>query len=90
MATKTTVIEKEVEKPYDPMKDYVTVTLPRATGKEETHVFVGLNGKGYNIMRGTPVRVPRPVADILSESERMQQRQYDWQAEKDREAARVY
>jgi len=55
--------------------DYVTVTLPRATGKEEELVFVGLNGKGYTIRRGVPVRVPRPVFDILNESQRQQQRQ---------------
>ena len=48
--------------------DYTTVTLPRATGKEENFVFVGLNGKGWRILRGVPVRVPRPVAQILAES----------------------
>ena len=49
--------------------EYVTVTLPRATGKEENFVFVGLNGKGYTVMRGVPVRVPRPVYDILAEAQ---------------------
>lgn len=63
---------------YDPMKDLVTVTLPRATGKEENFVFVGLNGKGYTVMRGVPVRVPRPVYDILMESVRQEQRLNDW------------
>ena len=58
--------------------DYVTVTLPRATGKEENFVFVGLNGKGWNVMRGVPVRVPRPVAHILAESARQQKRQADF------------
>lgn len=60
---------------YNPMKDMVTVTLPRATGKEEGSVFCSLNGKGYLIQRGIPVRVPRPVADILRESERQANRQ---------------
>lgn len=55
--------------------DLVPVTLPRATGKEEDFVFVALNGKGYTIRRGVPVRVPRPVFDILNESQRQQQRQ---------------
>ncbi len=63
---------KEIK--MDPMKDLVTVTLPRATGKEENYVFASLNGKGYTIMRGVPVRVPRPVADILRESQRMTER----------------
>lgn len=55
--------------------DYVSVTLPRATGKEEDVVFVGLNGKGYTIRRGVSVRVPRPVYEILAESQRQEQRQ---------------
>lgn len=64
--------------PYDPMKDMVRIQLPRATGREETTLFVGLNGKGYNIKRGVPVNVPRPVYDILMESERMKERQADY------------
>lgn len=63
------------EQPYNPMTDLVTVTLPRATGKEETELFVALNGKGYIIKKGIPVRVPRPVADIIEESERHRRRQ---------------
>ena len=60
--------------------DYVTITLPRATGKEEDVVFVGLNGKGYTIRRGVAVRVPRPVYEILAESQRQEQRQRDQRA----------
>ena len=60
---------------YDPMKDMVNVVLPRATGREENFVFVGLNGKGYKIMRGRNVMIPRPVYDILMESERAEERQ---------------
>lgn len=66
---------EEPKVPYNPMKDLVTVTLPRATGKEEDTVFVGLNGKGYTIKRGIPVRVPRPIYNILVESRRQQERQ---------------
>ena len=55
--------------------DYVSVTLPRATGKEEDFVFVGLNGKGYTIRRGVTVRVPGPVQEILAEAQRQQARQ---------------
>ena len=58
--------------------DYVSVTLPRATGKEEDIVFVGLNGKGYTIRRGLTVQVPRLVYEILMESQRQQQRQQDF------------
>ena len=58
--------------------DYVSVTLPRATGKEEDALFVGLNGKGYTIRRGVAVRVPRPVWEILAESRRQEQRREDF------------
>ena len=53
--------------------EYVSVTLPRATGKEEDFVFVGLNGKGYTIRRGVAVQVPRPVFEILEEARRQQE-----------------
>ena len=69
--------------------DYTTVTLPRATGKEENFVFVGLNGKGWRILRGVPVRVPRPVAQILAESLRQQQRQADYIRARQENAARA-
>lgn len=72
----------------NPMEELVSVTLPRATGKEENFVFVGLNGKGYTVMRGVPVRVPRPVYDILTESQRQQRRQADFIRARQEEAAR--
>ena len=82
MADKTEkAAETVAEEPkiaYNPMKDMVTVNLPRGSGKEENFVFVSLNGKGYTIRRGGPVRVPRPVYDILVESMRQEQRLADW------------
>lgn len=68
--------------------DYVSVTLPRATGKEEDFVFVGLNGKGYTIRRGVTVQVPRPVYEILAESQRQAQRQEDFIRRQQENAAR--
>jgi hypothetical protein len=68
--------------------DYVTVTLPRATGKEEDLVFVGLNGKGYTIRRGVAVRVPRPVYEILAEAQRQERRQQDFIRRQQENAAR--
>lgn len=58
--------------------DYVSVTLPRATGREEDCLFVGLNGKGYSIRRGVTVNLPRPVYEILAESRRQEQRRLDF------------
>lgn len=75
---KTEIVE---EKPVDPMSEMTTVYLPRATGKEENFIFVGLNGKGYTIMKGVPVQVPRPVADILNESLRNEQKADRWDDE---------
>ena len=68
--------------------DYVSVTLPRATGKEEDFVFVGLNGKGYTIRRGVTVQVPRPVYEILAESQRQIQRQEEFIRRQQENAAR--
>lgn len=75
--------EKKTEKPvienkYDPMQDYVSITLPRATGREQNFVVAALNGKVYKIMRGVSVRVPRPVAEIFWESERNKQKRDDY------------
>ena len=75
MATEKKTEAAKPEKPYDPMKDMISVTLPRATGREENFVFVALNGKGYKILRGQTVNMPRPVYDILAESERAEARQ---------------
>ena len=69
--------------------DYVTITLPRATGKEEDLVFVGLNGKGYTIRRGVAVRVPRPVYEILAEAQRQERRQQDFIRRQQENAARA-
>ena len=68
--------------------DYVSVSLPRATGKEEDFVFVGLNGKGYTIRRGLTVQVPRPVYEILAEAQRQEQRREDFIRQQQENAAR--
>lgn len=72
MATK----DKPLENPetYDPMKDLIPVFLPRATGNEQNFELVSLNGKLWKIMRGVSVRVPRPVYEILANSQRMEDR----------------
>lgn len=53
----------------NPMDVKERVFIPKAAG-EEPCVLVGLNGKNYNIPRGKPWEVPKPVADILYQSER--------------------
>ena len=56
--------EKNVQK--------VTVFLPKIAG-EDTTVFVGLNGKAWQIPRGKKVEVPAAVAEILNAAERNRQ-----------------
>ena len=51
----------------------VTVFLPKIAGEDPT-VFVGLNGKGWQIPRGKSVEVPAPIAEILKNVERHQQK----------------
>lgn len=58
----------------DPMKELVEIMLPFVPGEPET-VFVGLNGKGYTIERGVPVKIPKPVKAILDESAAKKQQQ---------------
>lgn len=65
---------KAMTKTYNPTKDMISIMLPRATGNEDNFVLVGLNGKLWKIKRGQTVRVPRPIYDILCESERMEDR----------------
>jgi len=61
----------EAEKPQD---DTVEMMLPLVPGEPDT-IFVGLNGKGYTIQRGETVRLPKPVAAIIQDSQRAKQAQ---------------
>lgn len=51
------------------MKSVVNIRLPKAAQGQEQEVFVGVNGVGYRIRRGTDVTVPLAVAEILRLSE---------------------
>lgn len=52
----------------DPMMEKVSVHVPKIPG-EDPMLYVGLNGKGWNIPRGKTVEVPKPVADIIAQSQ---------------------
>ena len=58
-AAKTTV---------DPRRDMVNVFIPKGQINEENYQFVSVGDKTYQIMRGTDVAVPRPVAEVLKNS----------------------
>lgn len=69
MATKK-IEEIEVETtPYDPWKDMVDITLPRAPQNEQNFQFVSVNDRRFQVPRtGRPVSVPRPVYEVLMNS----------------------
>ncbi len=48
--------------------DLVEYILFKDSGKYNDDVFVGYNGKSYIIKRGVPVKLPRPVYEILKQS----------------------
>lgn len=75
MAQAKNVENKTQETVTDPMKVFVTVMLPRPTGKEENYQLVSLNGVNYQIKKGVPVQVPRPVAEIVWNSEAARRKQ---------------
>lgn len=51
------------------MEKTVTIRLPRAAEGEETTRYVGLNGKGYRILKGETVQVSQAIAEILRNAE---------------------
>lgn len=65
--------EKQVEetKPVNPMDIKERLFIPRGRKGEENFVLITLNGKHYQIKKGTEVEVPRPVAEIYRESMRL-------------------
>ena len=52
----------------DRMAEPVEIELFKDDDKYSGDVFVGVNGKGYIIKRGIPVRVPRFVAEVVNNS----------------------
>ena len=48
----------------------VKIQLFKDDGRYANDVFVGVNGKTYQIKRGVDVEVPESVAEVLKNSER--------------------
>lgn len=68
-----TKVKTAPKEELNPMKRMKTVYLPSEGAKGQNNsLFVGLNGKGYNVMRGTPVQVPEPIYQIVKEMERLE------------------
>lgn len=58
-----------VEAPVNLDASTVIVYLASPQMGEGSSVFVGLNGKGYQVPRGKPYPVPRPLFDVLRRSQ---------------------
>jgi len=56
-------------KPTRPTKQYVEIRIPRDPLGKSDSIFVGVNFKNYILKRGTTVRVPIEVAEVLKNSE---------------------
>ena len=76
MAEKKTTTEKPVDdgrtalaNPYN--EEMVTIKLFKGTGKYAEDVFVSRNGYTYIIKRGEEVKVPKGIAEILENMEKM-------------------
>lgn len=52
----------------------VTVKLFADSGRYRDDLFVSVNGHRYSIKRGAEVSVPRPIADVIAESEAQDKR----------------
>ena len=68
MATKKKedVMEEAIETTEEPTSDMVEVELFQDSERYKDDVQVGVNGMIYTVQRGKKVKVPRPVAEILS------------------------
>lgn len=63
---------KEPETKKQEKWETVTVTIP-LTSEKTDDVYVSLGGVGeYQIKRGIPVQVPKPIADIINQSIEME------------------
>ena len=65
----TTKKANEMSNPFE--EEMVEIKLFKGEGKYSQEVFVGRNGRSFLIKRGEKVLVPKGIADILENSERM-------------------
>lgn len=50
-------------------EEMIEVRLPKAPKTEQNFQFVGVNGRTFQVPRGKTVKVPKPVAEVLANSE---------------------
>ena len=73
-------------KPQD-MNELVPFFAFRDNDKSKDDIFVGWNGKGYQIQRGKQVMIPRGVYNILIRSMRQDERTSELMASQARQYA---
>lgn len=67
-------------KEIDLMQEKVSVLLPKISG-EDANQFVAVNGQSFLIPRGKRVEVPKAIALVLEESERMREQSDEYSEE---------
>lgn len=77
MAVKKTVTEAEktMDAPAvaeDPWKEEVEIRLPKAPRGGDNFLVASVNGRVFKIKRGEAVKVPAPIAEVIANSEAMQ------------------
>lgn len=72
-------------KEIDLMQEKVSVLLPKVSG-EDPNQFVAVNGQSFLIPRGKRVEVPKAIALVLEESERMREQSDEYSEEEIRKA----
>ena len=77
----------EVSNPYN--EEMVTIKLFKDSEKYKDDVTVGRNGYMYKIQRGVEVKVPKGIAEILENQERMDNLAQEAIAAAQERAARV-
>lgn len=69
------VIETEPAAPehYDPWKDMQQVVVPKKNNGDQESIYVAVNGRPFLVpCTGKPQLVPAPVAEVLNNSQALQ------------------
>ncbi len=75
MAVKKTEIETATmtaDAPGDIWEQMEEITLPKAPRGEDNFLIASVNGRVYKIQKGKKVKVPAPIAEVIRNSEAMQ------------------
>lgn len=70
--------EEQKEETMQKQPKMVTIKLFKDNKDYKDDVFVGVNGKGYQIKRGMEIEVPEAVAEVLRNSAEQEKRAIDF------------